>query len=405
MPATGNEATRLSQLKYWWDTTISAINASIGDKLDKPGTAATEGQVLSNNGTNNVWIDPPSSVTLATGKAGYSGVVSNGADELIVQNPVGKTSGVVMTVDDAYPTKPIGLKVYGNTRQNLWINKSGTSNGVTVTKNDDGSITLSGTNTADTSYVTTRTYTLKPSTEYTISINEVISDSSTPKTSVYIQPMKDGIPVTGDISRYVGYGNITKSSFVTPASFDFADLIIAVSDERTVSGTYRVMLNEGGTAEPWCPPGLNSVSDLECVFEDVGEPPNVTTIPIDLQGGELCSLPDGTRDVLNVVTGEVEKAIGYIASYGGEEVGENYAASALTETGEIAHGAQVVYELSEPQTIQLTPPELPALPSPNATAYASANVEAESEMEYVQFLNVVLSKLSSGEQRLYKGTT
>lgn len=59
MPATGNEATRLSQLKSWWDTTIATINASINNKLDKPGTAATAGQVLSNNGTQNVWIDAP----------------------------------------------------------------------------------------------------------------------------------------------------------------------------------------------------------------------------------------------------------------------------------------------------------------------------------------------------------
>lgn len=60
MPATGNEATRLSQLKSWWDATIATINASINNKLDKPGTAATAGQVLSNNGTQNVWIDAPS---------------------------------------------------------------------------------------------------------------------------------------------------------------------------------------------------------------------------------------------------------------------------------------------------------------------------------------------------------
>lgn len=60
MPATGNEATRLSQLKSWWDATIATINASIATKLDKPSTAATAGQVLSNNGTQNVWIDAPS---------------------------------------------------------------------------------------------------------------------------------------------------------------------------------------------------------------------------------------------------------------------------------------------------------------------------------------------------------
>lgn len=69
MPATGNEATRLSQLKSWWDTTIATINASIATKLDKPGTAATAGQVLSNNGTQNVWIDAPSGGKTYTGTA------------------------------------------------------------------------------------------------------------------------------------------------------------------------------------------------------------------------------------------------------------------------------------------------------------------------------------------------
>ena len=69
MAATGNEATRLSQLKSWWDTTIATINASINNKLDKPGTAATAGQVLSNNGTQNVWIDAPSGGETYTGTA------------------------------------------------------------------------------------------------------------------------------------------------------------------------------------------------------------------------------------------------------------------------------------------------------------------------------------------------
>lgn len=69
MPATGNEATRLSQLKSWWDATIATINASINNKLDKPSTAATAGQVLSNNGTQNVWIDAPSGGDTYTGTA------------------------------------------------------------------------------------------------------------------------------------------------------------------------------------------------------------------------------------------------------------------------------------------------------------------------------------------------
>lgn len=96
MPATGNEATRLSQLKSWWDTTIATINASINNKLDKPGTAATAGQVLSNNGTQNVWIDAPSDKTYTgTAPIDVSGTV------ISVAEAGDGTLGVVQFASDA----------------------------------------------------------------------------------------------------------------------------------------------------------------------------------------------------------------------------------------------------------------------------------------------------------------
>lgn len=97
MPATGNEATRLSQLKSWWDATIATINASIATKLDKPSTAATAGQVLSNNGTQNVWIDAPGGGKTYTGTApiNVSGTVISVAE-------AGEgTLGVVQFASDA----------------------------------------------------------------------------------------------------------------------------------------------------------------------------------------------------------------------------------------------------------------------------------------------------------------
>ena len=66
MPATGNEATRLSQLKTWWDTVHTTITAS---KLTAPTTPGTNGQVLSTDGENAVWIDAPEGGTAYTGTA------------------------------------------------------------------------------------------------------------------------------------------------------------------------------------------------------------------------------------------------------------------------------------------------------------------------------------------------
>lgn len=73
---------------------------------------------------------------------------------------------------------------------------------------------------------------------------------------------------------------------------------------------------------------------------------------IDLQGNVLASLPDSTKDILTIdSTGhcEIEKNIGYIASYNGESVGDNY----ISTTGELSTGASVYYELATPQTIDL----------------------------------------------------
>ena len=97
MTATGNEATRLSQLKSWWDATIATINASIATKLDKPSTAATAGQVLSNNGTQNVWIDAPSGGKTYTGT---SPINVSGTTISVAEAGEG-TLGVVQFASDA----------------------------------------------------------------------------------------------------------------------------------------------------------------------------------------------------------------------------------------------------------------------------------------------------------------
>lgn len=97
MPATGKEATRLSQLKSWWDATIATINESFATKLDKPSTAATAGQVLSNNGTQNVWIDAPSGGKTYTGTA----PIDVSGTTISVAEAEDGTLGVVQFASDA----------------------------------------------------------------------------------------------------------------------------------------------------------------------------------------------------------------------------------------------------------------------------------------------------------------
>lgn len=208
-----------------------------------------------------------------------------------------------LSADDAYATKPRELTVYGKTVQNLWVNPSGTNAGVTATANDDGSITIGGTGTANPSTVASKIHTLRPGGTYTLSVDKDTPDPGTTYFRVLFYDSDDGIVnpgITLNISR-VATGTV-------PANAAYAICEVRTAEGTNVSGTYRVMLNEGPEAQSWCPPGLNGVDELSVVcagknLVDAGEfkePPQVTTTPIDLDGHALNSLPDGTRDELTV---------------------------------------------------------------------------------------------------------
>ena len=154
-----------------------------------------------------------------------------------------------------------GLTVYGNTRQNLWTNPRGTADGVTVTANGDGSFTASGANnTQSTVYVSeARTFALRDGTTYTASID------------------KAPVGFTLAVQYYNGNGFVGTAFSFSPASatemtftVDYGEatqvrIFVQVTPGSTVSGTYRIMLNEGSEAQPWCPPGLNGVDELSVV--------------------------------------------------------------------------------------------------------------------------------------------
>ena len=169
----------------------------------------------------------------------------------ILHSEVGPDS--VVTADDSFPCKPVEMVVYGNTVQNLWVNPSGTNNGVTVTSNEDGTITFSGTSTGN-FYIYSTIYSLKPGSTYTLSIDNATT------ANISIQPYNsDGY--ISDIAAIGDSGFSTRTASF-PQNATYARLMIQGVSGRTFSGTYRIMLNEGDTAEPWCPPGLNSVGQL-----------------------------------------------------------------------------------------------------------------------------------------------
>lgn len=174
-------------------------------------------------------------------------------------------SGEVIEVPATPGTLVPGLTVYGATRQNLWVNPNGTMNGVTVTANTNGNLTVSGTAHADSPVYTVAYYVLRPSSTYTVSCNKRVSSNGKAACfTIYCYASDNSIAGYFDFADAEGNKDLAVT-FTVPSTTAYIKFGAYVSTGATVSGTYRVMLNEGTKAQPWCPPGLNGVDELSVV--------------------------------------------------------------------------------------------------------------------------------------------
>lgn len=480
-------------------------------------TAAQSATTAATNATN--------AANEATNAAGLaSAYAGNQPIETLDEAPV-------LTSSMAYAAQPVSVKVYGNTRQNLWDTPIGSRNGITISQNSDGSMHVSGTSTSSTIPFYKNSYAIKPSTTYTFS---------------YSGNLPDGCGIYYSDKSFGWYKRLTSSvkscTFQTLPETSVSRFYVVVPEGTTIDASFYVMFNEGETAEPWCPPGLNSVSELalktfsknlfykdsytytsngvtfkldengslsitgtatitssissgfniSCLqhsyalrgktltisankniqsdngsygsimlfqygktgaqlsnltiangtslsqtftvkddfdyfwvsfFTPSNAPENETysitdlkiqleigsaateyempqfkETAIDLQGNELCMYTDGTRSSLSVnSTGlcSIAKSVGYIASYSGEPIGDNWIASSLTADGTPATGAQVIYKLDEQQTVDLGTIELPALTTGNLTAWVDTNVPTTLSAQIIDNTTLVINSLSS----------
>lgn len=169
-------------------------------------------------------------------------------------------SSIVQIKDSAYDGLQ-SLRVYGNTVQNLWVNPSGTQNGITVTSNADGSVTVSGTTVYPNTEVSSDSFILVPGKQYTLSIDKNVEQTLSGANFLITFINASGSQISFEAARISGTTFTVPENTVKSKFKFYAGQTVSSDNTQTVSGTYRVMLNEGSTAEPWCPPGLNSVGD------------------------------------------------------------------------------------------------------------------------------------------------
>lgn len=262
----------------------------------------------------------------------------------------------VVTVEATKGTLVPGLSVFGQTRQNLWQNPSGTGNGVTVTSNEDGTIAFEGSNESSSSLIFAKdSYALVQGTTYTIDCDNIGDE-------VYFTVAYK--KSNGQSFAFLRTSSSGPRTAIFPSDSAGATMSAIVSPGATASGTYRVMLREatedeiaaaqstpgtlqeGGTADlpqdrpvtltaypeelaatgefDWVKPGINGAEPTALLISDKHPDDAAASTPLDLKGYQLHMLPDGTRDELAIDASGAYAKNGYIvqATFDGSSFNE-----------------------------------------------------------------------------------
>lgn len=175
----------------------------------------------------------------------YKLALSVGGSSIDDAKATDKKSGYLVDIGPNAGKPPIDVVVYGDTKQNLWKNPSGTSNGMTVTSNADGSMALRGT-ASTTSVVLIRSYVLEAGKTYVATANKQLCSSFVDgKTGakVSIQEFNDNsISLSDNIFAVPG---VLKKIFKVSerTSYAYFRIVVYANTEMNVS-KFRVMLRE-----------------------------------------------------------------------------------------------------------------------------------------------------------------
>ncbi len=129
------------------------------------------------------------------------------------------------------------------------------------------------------------------------------------------------------------------------------------------------------------------------------EPYSATTATINLQGHQLRSLPDGTRDELTVdARGYVTltQRIGVTTTATTDGITATVGTDAMSTTGGLEDGATVIYKLATPVEIPLGTVTLPAISVPYATIWATGGSATPTlEVTYERNLSIVIANIEA----------
>lgn len=186
------------------------------------------GQLLAKTDSGTAWVDPPSTGNVLTGEA----------------------EGYVAHAEDAYAAKPREVRIKGRTVKNLWpVFTETTTNGVTITCDETGLFTLSGT-------ATSLTIFSNPVNGLAAGRKVALSKSGGTGFTAFLTVGSS----TQNTAVSVGTSNTSTGTIASDATAFNAH--IRVESGTAVNASFRVMLVEG-TEAPDCFTPPSSITSVQ----------------------------------------------------------------------------------------------------------------------------------------------
>lgn len=214
---------------------------------------------------------------------------------------------------------------------NLWPVINGSFGGVTVSTDDTGLITVSGTASTADNYVGENVYGIIAGGTYTLTADSLPAGVS----AIVIQMNDDDKEISG--KRFTLGSSISTITKTLENNTAYVICRVLVKQNDTVDASFRVMLNEGAEPAPWQPPGYVLPATEYFTVERQNEDGTRWLVGDGLAEGESCidPLPPLNVDVRYLVTAHAESGttatsnVTVIVDSGGQEA-FNFGAAAET---------------------------------------------------------------------------
>lgn len=314
----------------------------------------------------------------------------------------GTASGAIASFDDGGNNKPLkSLKVAinpvqdlhgydhpwpaggGKNKLNLATRAQGVTQGITSEVKNDNTVLASGTSTGngDITCTVSSPFTMTAGNTYTLSING--TDTRTGSVAVFLG------------TSYTNAGAITinaHSLTVTPSSdINCNQVMFRISNGRSITMNARIQIEAGSTATTYAPYSnicpISGWDEAEIHRAD-GATPHIIDDTYNITWSEAGTVYGGELDV---TSGVLTVTHANIASYNGESINEPWISSedAYESGATPTTGAQVVYPLTTPITVQLTPIPITSLLGNNNIWSDTGEI---TECVYQRDINIALNK-------------